>query len=89
MMKKSSSRAHAKSNRTKAQLKTAAQITKKLASKQKIRIQLTGKQLQAIADQWKVKTPNMPVEISFHVGARRAARLKVASYSYWGDTCCV
>jgi hypothetical protein len=69
--------------------KSAARITKQLAAKQKIRIDLTEEQLKAITDQWKVKSPNAPAEISFHVGERKAASLKVASYSYWGDTCCV
>jgi len=50
---------------------------------------LTEEQLKAITEQWKVKNPNMPAEISFHVGERAVASLKVASYSYWGDTCCV
>lgn len=87
-MKKGRSRASKRSRSSQTEAEVAARITKKLAARQKIRIELNAEQIRAITDQWKVKAPNMPAEISFHVGPRTAARLKVASYSYWGDTCC-
>jgi hypothetical protein len=87
MKKNASSRKKSSARKTRAQ--SAARLTKQLAAKQKIRIDLTQEQLRAITDQWTIKKPGSPAEISFHVGERKAATLKVASYSYWGDTCCV
>lgn len=62
---------------------------KKLAAKQKIKIKLNKAQLDAIMKQWNDKDPRKPAEITFYVGRRAVANLKVAAYRYRGDTCCV
>ncbi|MDM5153337.1 hypothetical protein QUF88_05565 [Bacillus sp. DX1.1] len=66
----------------------ASKIVKKYAENQKIQIKLTEEQMKVIIDQWKDADPLMPAEISFYVGARPMANLKVAAYYYAGDTCC-
>ena len=66
----------------------ASRLIKKLAAKQRVRIKLSEGQLEAIMEQWIRKDPRQPAEIQFYVGRRAVAKLKVASYSYWGDTCC-
>jgi len=67
----------------------ASGLIKEYAKQQKIRIELTEEQLAAITEQWKDMDVRSPAEITFYVGERAAASLKVASASYSGDTCCV
>jgi hypothetical protein len=69
--------------------KAASEVIKKLAERQRIRIELTDDQLARILDQWDVGDPYEPAEITFHVGERDAVQLKLAGYWYRGDTCCV
>jgi hypothetical protein len=67
----------------------ASRLIKEFAEQQKIRIELTEEQLAAISDQWEGMDVRSPAEITFYVGERAAASLKVAGYTYSGDTCCV
>jgi hypothetical protein len=64
------------------------EVTKQYAAKQKISIRLTPEQMEAILKQWRGYDPYMPAEITFYAGRREAANIKVAAYSYSGDTCC-
>jgi hypothetical protein len=61
----------------------------KAHAKHKIRIRLTPEQMDAIVEQWNEVDPRSPAEITFYVGRRPVANLKVAGYRYRGDTCCV
>jgi len=67
----------------------ASRLIKKFAEEQKIRVELTEEQLDAISDQWKGMDMRSPAEITFYVGERAVAALRVAGYTYSGDTCCV
>lgn len=67
----------------------ASELIKRFAERQPIRIELTEEQLEAITGQWRDMDPRSPAEITFYVGDRAAARIKVAGYTYSGDTCCV
>jgi hypothetical protein len=67
----------------------ASKLVKKFAADQKISIELSEEQMEAILKAWNEKDPRMPAEITFHVGNRVVADLKVAGYRYSGDTCCV
>lgn len=67
----------------------ASGLIKEFAEGQKIRIELTEEQLAAISEQWQGMDVRSPAEITFYVGERAAASLKVAGYTYSGDTCCV
>lgn len=66
----------------------ASELIKRYAEEQKIRIELTEEQLTTISEQWKDMNMRSPAEITFYVGERAAATLKVAGYTYSGDTCC-
>ena len=66
----------------------ASAVIKKYAAKQKIRIQLTPDQMDAILAKWNDRNPKMPAEITFYAGKREIVNLKVAAYRYRGDTCC-
>ncbi|MGH9877142.1 MAG: hypothetical protein ACREBU_03155 [Nitrososphaera sp.] len=67
----------------------ASKIVKRLAAKQKIRVRLTEEQLAAITNQWKGMNPKKPAEITFYIQNRGKVGLKVASQSYWNNSCCV
>ena len=67
----------------------ASEVIKQFAVKQKIRIQLSQDQMDAILKQWNDKNPLMPAEITFYANRKEVANLKVAGYRYRGDTCCV
>ena len=67
----------------------ASKIIKEEAVKQKVVIKLTDEQLQALLEQWKGKDPSAPAEISFEVEGREVSNVKIAGYSYHGNSCCV
>jgi hypothetical protein len=88
-MRKSSkrrSKSRLKKSITKAE--EASRIIKRLAGRQKISIRLTEEQLHAITDQWKGMDPKKPAEITFYIQDRGKVGLKVASQSYWNNSCC-
>ena len=66
-----------------------SRLLKKHAANQKIRIELTDEQMQAILTQWSEQDPRQPAQITFFVSERPIAELMVAGYRYSGDTCCV
>jgi hypothetical protein len=66
----------------------ASRIIKKFAAKQKITVQLTQEQVDAILAKWNEGDPQLPAEITFRVGRKKIIDLKVAGYRYRGDTCC-
>lgn len=61
---------------------------KELAQKQKISVELGPEQLDLILRQWAALDNSMPAEITFRVKGRDRARLRVAAYGYFRDTCC-
>ena len=61
---------------------------KKAARKRKIVIELTDDQLAALTAQWKKLKPAEAAELIFEVRGKQTSNLKVAGYSYHGDTCC-
>ena len=88
-MKKRVARSHGKPEVSAIGPNEASRLVKQLASKQQIRIKLTEEQMTAILKQWKEKNARAPAEITFYVGRRAMANLKVAAYRYRGNTCCV
>jgi hypothetical protein len=67
----------------------ASEMIKKLAERQRVRIELSDEEMNRILSQWDEGDPKQPAEITFHVGERDVIQLKVAAYRYRGDTCCV
>lgn len=67
----------------------ASAAVKRHAEDQQIQVELSEEQLDAIQQQWTMGDPAHPADITFVVEDRPEANLRVASYSYWGDTCCV
>jgi hypothetical protein len=67
----------------------ASLAIKKLAAKQKITVQLSEEQLNAILSKWNEGDPRQPAQITFRAGRKTVIDLKVAGYRYRGDTCCV
>jgi hypothetical protein len=80
---------HSVSKRTILKAEEASKIIKRLAAKQKIKVRLTEEQFAAITRNWKRMNPKEPAEITFYIQNRGKAGLKVASQSFWNDTCCV
>ncbi len=66
----------------------ASEVVKQYAARQKIRIELTKDQMEAILKQWNDKNPLMPAEVTFYAGRRPMVNIKLAGYRYRGDTCC-
>lgn len=67
----------------------ASQIVKRFAAKQKVAIELTQDQLDALLRQWDDVDPRQPAELTFYVERKEQSNLTVAGYRYKGDTCCV
>lgn len=79
-----------KSRRTTRYL-SAAQAerrTKKAAAKRRITIELTEEQLGVLTRQYRTLNPAEAAELVFTVGRRPTSKLKIAGYSYHGNTCC-
>jgi hypothetical protein len=64
-------------------------LIKQHAEKQKIKIELTAEQAEALLAGWDDKDPRLPAQITFYAKDRPVAELRVAGYRYRGDTCCV
>ncbi len=79
---------HRRSNGDEIGPDEASRIIKRHAANQKIRIELTDEQMEAILGNWDEQDPRLPAEITFYVGERPMAELRVAGYRYRGDTCC-
>lgn len=65
-----------------------SEAVKKLAAKQKITVVLSEDVIEDIRSQWATLDPSRPAEITFVVGDDTRARLRVAAYGYFKDTCC-
>jgi hypothetical protein len=65
-----------------------SKLVNKLAKEQRISIQLTQEQLDAIVRQWQSADNTKPAEIIFNVEGRQETSLRVAAYAYYGDNCC-
>ena len=67
----------------------AEKQTKEAAKKRQIVIELTEEQLSALTEQWNRLKPAEAAELIFTVGKSPTSRMKVAGYSYHGNSCCV
>jgi len=63
----------------------AEQLTKQAASKRRVTIE---EQLAGFAKQYRSLNPAEAMELIFTINNRPTSKLKVAGYSYTGDTCC-
>ena len=80
----------AKSASKKSASKSSSRAAAAKASVQKkITIELTDDQLEAFGQQYGKLDPSKAVELVFTSAKRARSRLKIAGYSYHGDTCCV
>lgn len=64
-------------------------LTKTAAKKRQITIDLTEEQIKAFEEQYQKLNPSQAVELIFINGKQRTSKLKIAGYSYHGNTCCV
>lgn len=65
----------------------ASKIVKEEAEHQKVHINLSSEQMEAIRSQW-IKDPNRPAQIIFTVDDKTVGDMKVATCPYFGTTCC-
>ena len=65
-----------------------SQAVKELAAKQKISVKLPESVVDDIRRQWGALDSSKPAEIEFICGNELRARLRVAAYGYFKDTCC-
>jgi hypothetical protein len=70
-------------------LAQAERRTKQAAKKRRITLELTPEQLDAFGKQYRRINPAEAAEIVFTVKRRPTSLIKVAGYSFHGDTCCV
>jgi hypothetical protein len=62
--------------------------TKEAAKKRKITIDLTEEQMEAFTRQYQKLNPSEAAELVFTFAKKQTSNLKIAGYSYHGDTCC-
>ncbi|MDB5223383.1 MAG: hypothetical protein JWN83_2050 [Chitinophagaceae bacterium] len=67
----------------------AEKQTKAAAGKRKITIELTEKQMKLFESQYKKLNPADAAELIFTLSKKQTSKLKIAGYSYHGNTCCV
>ncbi|MBI3451814.1 MAG: hypothetical protein HY057_03075 [Rhodospirillales bacterium] len=67
----------------------ASQVVKKAAEAQKITVELTPEQAEAILRPWDRMDPKKPAQVTFVVQGREISGFAVAAYRYRGNTCCV
>lgn len=67
----------------------AEEQAKLAARKRQIVIELTDDQLKKLTAQWKKLKPAEAAELVFQVAGKQTSAIKVAGYSYHGNTCCV
>lgn len=72
----------------KAGVDEASLKIKELAAKQKISVNITADQFEALQKQWDKWDNSKPAEITFIIDGRIEAKLKVAAYAYRKTTCC-
>lgn len=70
---------------------TEAQIEKQVkaaAKKRQIVIELTDEQIKEFGKQYGKLKPAEAAELIFTLDKKQTSKLKIAGYSYHGDTCC-
>ncbi|MFA0963813.1 hypothetical protein AB9P05_18555 [Roseivirga sp. BDSF3-8] len=67
----------------------SAKMIKELAADQKIQVKLSEEQYAALEEHWHNWDPKKPAQLTFIVDGKERADIKVAAYTYRGDTCCV
>lgn len=65
----------------------ASELVKRYAEEQKVRVNITNEQMEAIRSQW-INDPNRPAQITFVVDGTPVGEMKVATCPYWSTTCC-
>jgi hypothetical protein len=65
-----------------------SKLVNKLAKEQRISVELTPEQMEALLRQWSSADNTRPAELTFQVEGRDTTSLRVAAYAYFGDTCC-
>jgi hypothetical protein len=66
----------------------AEKLTKQAAKKRQIVIELNDEQAAAFTGQYGKLNPAEAAELVFLVKKKPTSKLKIAGYSYHGDTCC-
>lgn len=72
----------------KAGIDDASLKIKELAARQKISVNISADQFDALQKQWDSWDNSKPAEITFIIDGRVEAKLKVAAYAYRKTTCC-
>ena len=72
-----------------ATMAKAEQKTKSAAKKRQIVIELSDAQIKAFSKEYKKLNPAEATELIFTVSKKKQSKLKIAGYSYSGNTCCV
>ena len=67
----------------------AEKRTKLAAKKRRITLELTPEQMAVFGKQYRKLNPAEAAELVFTLKARPTSVIKVAGYSFHGDTCCV
>jgi hypothetical protein len=70
-------------------LDDAERVTKDAAEDRMIRIELTDEQHRQLSEQYAKLNPSEAAQLVFVRKGVVTSQLKVAGYSYHGDTCCV
>jgi hypothetical protein len=65
----------------------ASRIVKQYAEQQKVELNITPQQMEAIRSQW-IRDPSRPAQITFYVDGKAVGEMKIATCPYWSDTCC-
>jgi hypothetical protein len=86
MAKKKSAKKTTKKDITPA---LAEEMAKQAAKKRTITIELSRTQHAALSKQWSKLKPTEAAELVFTDGKSPTSLIKVAGYSYHGNTCCV
>ena len=76
-------------SRRRLTLVQAERRTKLAAKKRRIVLELTEAQIAEFGRQYRKLNPAEAAELVFTVKSRPTSLIKVAGYTYHGDTCCV
>lgn len=68
--------------------RAASQAVKKFSEQNKVRIELTEEQMNALLEGY-TEDPEKPARLTFWANGKAKLQFDVAGYSYRGDTCCV
>lgn len=67
----------------------AERQAKQAARNRRIVVELSEEQLESLTKQWKKLNPAEAAELVFRVAGQQTSQIKVAGYSYHGNSCCV